>query len=148
MKKSNTFKLGVAIVAILIVAAGYFAINNFMSGQKGSKTIIVTIKDSTTSKTLVDSKKYKTDAANLGDFLAQYKDELGVQMETSKYGRFVVGLKGIKTEDMNKGPWWMYGYESPSQNITMKVGEAPGVDTLGINDKDKVEFVFMNFAAK
>lgn len=65
-------------------------------------------------------------------------------METSKYGRFITGLKGIKTTDMNKGPWWMYGYKSPSQNTNMKVGEAPGADTLGLHDKDEVEFVFTN----
>lgn len=144
MKRENGFKVSIAIIAILVVVVGYFVINNFMSGEKGNKTIVVTIKDGSTNNILVDKKKYKTDAENLGAFLDQYKEEFQVEMETSKYGRFITGLKGIKTNDMNKGPWWMYGYKSPSQNTNMKVGEAPGADTLGLHDKDEVEFVFTN----
>jgi hypothetical protein len=142
MKKGNGFKLGITLLAILIFVGGYFTFNKLAGGQKGDKTIVITIKDESTNKTLVDNKKYNTDAANLGDFLEQYKDELGVDLQASKYGRFIAGVKGIKTEDMNKGPWWMLGYKSPSQNIDMKVGEAPGADNLPLYDKDEVILVF------
>jgi hypothetical protein len=142
MKKGNNLKLGLTLLAILIVIGGYFAVNNFMGGAKGDKTIVITIKDDSTNKVIVDKKKFKTDAVNLGDFLAENKEELKVDMPDSQYGRFVSGLMDIKTTDMTKGPWWMYSYKSPSQSLDMKVGEAPGVDTLGLHDKDEVEFIF------
>lgn len=144
MKKSNVFKIGVALIALLVVIGGYFAINSFMGGQSGSKTIIVTIKDDSVNKVLVDKKNYKTDAETLGAFLDQYKEEFQVEMETSDFGRFITGLKGIKTTDMKNGPWWMYAHRSPSQNLNRKVGDAPGADALGLFDKDEVEFVFTN----
>lgn len=142
MKKSNLMRIGITVLALLIVIGGYFGIKNVLGGQKGSKTVVITVKDESQNKVLVDKKEYKTDAANLGDFLEENKDELKVEMEKSQYGRFIVGLQGIKTTDMNKGPWWMYSYNSPSQNLKMKVGEAPGVDQLGLHDKDEVELVF------
>jgi hypothetical protein len=144
MKKSNLIKIGVTVLALLVVLGGYFGIKSFMGGEKGSKTIVITVKDDSQNKVLIDRKSYKTDAANLGDFLAGHKDDLQVEMQDSQMGRFIVGVKGIKTADMNKGPWWMYSYNSPSQNLRMKIGEAPGVDQIGLHDKDEVELVFTN----
>lgn len=144
MKKSNAIKLLVTILAIAVFVGGYFGIKAFTSGQKGNKTVTITIKDGTSNKTLVDNKKYKTNAANLADFLEEYKDELQVEMQTSQYGKFILSIKGIKTTDMNKGPWWMYSYKSPSQNVNMKLGEAPGAEQLGLHDKDEIELVFTN----
>lgn len=144
MKKSNLVKVGVTVLALLVLFGGYFGIKSVMGGQKGSKTIVITVKDDSANKTIVDKKSYKTDAANLGDFLEQYKDELKVEMKDSQMGRFIESVEGIKTTDMNKGPWWMYSYNSPSQNIKMKIGEAPGVDQLGLHDKDEIELVFTN----
>ncbi|SKA89042.1 protein of unknown function [Clostridium sp. USBA 49] len=142
MKKSNLIKVGVTVLAVLVLFLGYFGIKNVLSGQSGNKTIVITIKDDTSNKVLVDKKKYKTDAENLAQFLDQYKDEFQVEMQNSQYGRFIVGLKGLKTTDMNKGPWWMYSYNSPSQNVKMKIGEAPGAEQLGLHDKDEIELVF------
>ena len=144
MNKGNKVKLGITILVLLLVVGGFFGFKSLAGGQKGDKTIILTIKDDANKKTIIENKKYKTDAANLGDFLAQYKDELKVDLQDSKYGRFIAGVQGIKTEDMNKGPWWMYGYNSPSQNKTMKIGEAPGADQLGLFDKDEITLVFTN----
>jgi ABC-type Na+ efflux pump permease subunit len=142
MKKTNTNKFIVTVIALLIVIGGYFAISNFMGGQKGSKAIYITVKDDSTEKTILDKKKFKTDAKNLGDFLVQNKEELQAEVQTSEYGRFVVGLKGVKTTDMITGPWWMYSYKSPAQNLDMKLGEAPGVDQIGLFDNDEIEFIF------
>jgi hypothetical protein len=142
MKKTNFNKIIISLITLLIVVGGYFAINNLMSGQKGSKTIYITIKDDSTDKVIMDKKKFKTDAQNLGDFLVISKEELKAEVETSSFGRFVVGLNGIKTTDMTNGPWWMYSYKSPAQNLNMKLGEAPGVDQIGLHDKDEIEFIF------
>jgi hypothetical protein len=142
MSKGNKVKLGITVLAILLFVGGFFAFKTLAGGQKGEKTIILTIKDEANKKTIIENKKFKTDAANFGDFLAQYKDELKVDLQDSKYGRFIAGVQGIKTEDMNKGPWWMYGYKSPSQNTEMKIGEAPGADSLGLYDKDEITLVF------
>jgi hypothetical protein len=144
MKKRNNLKLGLTLLAIVVVIGGYFAVNNFLGGSKGDKTIVITIKDDSNNKVIMDKKKFKTDAVNLGDFLAENKEELKLDMPDSQYGRFVSGLMDIKTTDMTKGPWWMYSYKSPSQGLDMKLGEAPGVDTLGLHDKDEVEFTFTN----
>lgn len=142
MNKGSKIKIGVTLLAILIFVGGYLVLDKLTGGQKGDKTIIITIKDEVNKKTIVENKKYKTDAANLSDFLIQYKDELKVDMQTSKYGRFIEAIGGVKTEDMAKGPWWMYGYKSPSQNKEMKVGEAPGADQLVLYDKDEINLVF------
>ena len=90
----------------------------------------------------MESTPFKTDTENLGDLLWENKDELQVVMSDSEYGRFLEGLVGLNTETMADGPWWMYSYESPSQDLHMEIGNAPGVDSLGIHDGDKVEFVF------
>ncbi|MGM9987958.1 MAG: hypothetical protein ACI35O_12125 [Bacillaceae bacterium] len=142
MSKQTRTKLLVSLLAIILFVGGYFAYKQFFAGAKGAKEITITVVDESKNKTLVDKEKFHTDAKNLGDFLEENKDELGVTMDDSQYGRFVSAVKGIKTEDMNKGPWWMYGYKSKEKNLEMKVGQAPGVDELGLHNGDEVEFVF------
>lgn len=142
MKKTNFNKITVTLIALIIVLGGYFAISNLMGGQKGSKEVFITIKDDSSGKTITEKKKFKTDTANLGDFLVENKDELKAEVQTSEYGRFIVGLEGIKTVDMSNGPWWMYSYKSPVQNLDLKLGEAPGVDQIGLHDQDEIEFIF------
>ena len=36
----------------------------------------------------------------------------------------------------------MYSYESPSQDLQMPIGQAPGVDSLMIHDGDRVVFSY------
>lgn len=142
--KNTIAKISIALVVIALFVGGYFAYQNYFKGEEGSKGIIITIEDASNKKVLVKEEEFRTDAANLGDFLEEKKEELGVTMDDSEFGRFLVGLKDLKTEDMSKGPWWMYSYDSDKKDIHLEVGKAPGVDELGLNDGDKIKFVFTN----
>lgn len=144
MKKSVLIKIVIAILVIIGAVFGYKYINNKTApnGTKGDKTITVTIKDQENNKVIVDNEEFKTNAVTLGEFLKENTDRLKVKMDTSQFASFVVGLEGIETKDMKVGPWWMYSYKSPEQNLDYKIGEAPGVDSINIQNGDSVQFVF------
>lgn len=38
------------------------------------------------------------------------------------YGTLLLGLEGLKTTNMDKGPWWIYSFSSPSEKLDYKVG--------------------------
>ena len=139
--KSSTKKLLVALAAIALVAIAIFAIPG-MTAQQGAKAVTITIENEVTGEVLVDQEVFNTDAENLGDLLAENADELQVEMEDSEYGRFLNSLMGLAPESMDAGPWWMYGYVSPEQDLDLAVGAAPGVDDVMLHDGDSVNFVF------
>lgn len=140
--KNNKTKIILSILIVVVMAATFLGVSSFLKGADGEKEIIVTITDEENSEIIMDKKPFHTESENLGDFLWENKDAFQVIMTDSEYGRFLEGLVGLNTENMAEGPWWMYSYESPSQNLNMEVGNAPGIDFLGIHDGDKVEFVF------
>ena len=137
-------KLWIALVAIVLVVAAFFVFksNDFFQGTKGEKEIFITIKNEETNEILLDKESFYTDAENLGDFLEEKKEVLGIVMEDSEYGRFVTTVKNLASTDINNGPWWMYAYKSPSKNLDMEVGQAPGVDEVGLSDQDEITFIF------
>lgn len=144
MKKSILLKISIAILVIIGAVFAYKYINNNTApnGTKGDKTITVTIKDDENNKILVDNEEFKTNATTLGEFLKENTDRLNVKLDVSQFGSFILGLKDIETKDMKNGPWWMYSYTSPKQNLNYKIGEAPGIDSINIQDGDSVQFVF------
>ena len=139
MKKKLWFAIG---AVILVVAAFFIFQTDFFSGEKGEKEVFVTVKDEVKNVVLLERARFHTDAETLGDFSEEKKETLGVVMVDSEYGRFVTTVKNLASTDMQNGPWWMYAYESPSKNLTMEVGQAPGVDEVGLSDQDEVIFVF------
>ncbi|HAX72359.1 MAG TPA: hypothetical protein DCY20_02415 [Firmicutes bacterium] len=137
----NMKKIIVSVVAVLLVGLAIFMIPG-MTRTQGEKEIFITVKNEETGEVLLDAASYHTDTETLGDFLAEHEEDFKMEMEDSEYGRFINGMFGLTTEDMMNGPWWMYAYNSPSQELEMPVGQAPGVDTLTIQDQDEVIFVF------
>ena len=135
MKKSV-----IAIIAIALVAVVMFLLPG-LTAQEGAKDITITITNEVTGEELLNE-AFKTDALNLGDFLAENTEALQVEMEDSEYGRFLNGLMGLTPTSMDEGPWWMYGYTSPSKDISLPVGGAPAVDEVMLQDGDTVDFVF------
>lgn len=137
-------KIWISLLAIILVVGAFFVFqaNDFFQGTKGAKEIFVTVTNADANESLLERTAFQTDAETLGDFLAENQDELGVVMEDSEYGRFVTMVKDLASTDNTNGPWWMYAFKSPSKNLDMKVGEAPGVDQVGLSDQDEVEFVF------
>lgn len=137
-------KLWISLIAIVLVLGAFFVFksNDFFQGTKGAKEIFITVTNEDANRVLLDHESFHTDAQTLGDFLAENQEALGVVMEDSEYGRYVTTVKDLASTDKTNGPWWMYAFKSPSKNLDMKVGEAPGVDEVGLSDQDEVEFVF------
>ncbi len=138
---SNIKKLMIALAAIVIVALAIFAMPG-MTATEGTKQITLIVENDVTGEVLVDEKVFKTDAETLGDFLEEYQEELNVKMEDSQYGRVLNGLMNLEPESMEAGPWWMYGYSSPAQDLELAVGLAPGIDEVMLQDQDIVHFIF------
>lgn len=145
MKKSFLTKCIIAIVVVIIGLFAYGYINKTTNNSSvGDKTVMVTVKDAVDNKNIIENEKFKTNADTLTEFLKENEKSLEVKMEDGQYGSFLLALKGLETKDKNKGPWWIYGYKSPSQNLDYKVGTAPVMDKINIHDGDSVEFVFTN----
>ncbi|TJX64197.1 DUF4430 domain-containing protein [Soehngenia saccharolytica] len=136
----NTKKIILAILAIALVAGVFFGINKYFQGSDLEKDIYITVINDTTGEVLMEKTKFKTEKENLGDFLEENKEKLNVKMTDTQYGRFLDGLLGLETADMTNGPWWMYSYKSKEKGLDMKIGEAPGVDSIGLNEGDEIEF--------
>lgn len=137
---NNTKKVILTILAIAVVLGVFWGINSYFQGSDLNKTIYITVIDDTTGEVLMEKSKFTTEKATLGDFLEENKEKLDVKMVDTQFGRFLDGLLGIETADMTNGPWWMYSYKSTEKGLDMKIGEAPGVDSIGLNDRDEIEF--------
>jgi hypothetical protein len=140
--KNRGIKIILSAVIVIVMAATFLGVASVLKGGEGEKEILISIWDQENDVVLMEGAPFITDSENLGDFLWENKEDLQVIMSDSEYGRFLEGLLGLNTENMMEGPWWMYSYESPSQEIKMEIGNAPGVDSLGIHDGDIVEFFF------
>lgn len=140
--KFNVKKILIALVAIVaVVVIGYNM--SPLKGQTGEKEIYITILNDETGEVLLDSKVIKTDAESLGEALIEHQEELKMEAEESQYGLYITGFMGLSAKENGAtGPWWMYSYESPSQNLEMPIGQAPGVDSLMIQDGDIVTFSY------
>lgn len=146
MKKSLLIKI---LIVVLIVALGVFGYKFIKdkttgNGTTGDKKITVTVIDKSNDTVLVDSEEFKTNAKTLGEFLSENSKTLETKLDKGQFGTFILGIKGIETKDMKKGPWWMYSYKSPKGNLNYKRGEAPGVDSINLQTGDSVTFEFTN----
>ncbi|MFR5266147.1 hypothetical protein [Clostridium sp.] len=145
MKKSNINKIIIAIIFIILVALGITAVNVFTTTKKtvGDKTVTITIEDQVNHKTIMDKKTFQTNATTLKEFLKENKDALKVETtDEAPYGTLLLGLEGLKTTDMNKGPWWIYSFSSPSEKLDYKVGLAPAIDKINLGKQNYMTFVF------
>ena len=140
--KFNVKKILIAVIALVaIVVIGYNL--SPLKGQSGEKENYISIVNDETGEILLDSKGIKTEAESLGEALVEYQDELQMEAEPSEYGLYITGFMGLSSKENGAtGPWWMYSYESPSQDLVMPIGHAPGVDSLMIHDGDIVIFSY------
>lgn len=107
-----------------------------------STTLHIQVKDDVNKKTLLD-KEITVDkhCTTLADFLLEAK-ELQVEVEKGSYGTTIIGILGMKTEDFNKGPWWLY--ESSTNASCIKNGMCNAADQLEIQNNDHFVFTFTN----
>lgn len=143
MKKLNS-KIIAAIIVVIIAALAIGITHKYLFGskQEGNKTITVTIEDQVANKVLVKDKVYHTNATTLEEFLQENKDELKVEITKEYNMPFLIGLDGLNTTDMKKGPWWMYGFTSKDQKLNYTVRNAPPLNQVNLGKDSIVTFVF------
>lgn len=101
-------------------------------------TLRIKVEDKVNDKVLFDG-ECTSQGATLADFLKNASD-LEVEMEDGQYGKTIMGIKGVVTEDWNKGPWWTYTSEA---NETCKEqGYCPAASELTIKDGEDFTFTF------
>jgi hypothetical protein len=144
MNKSFT-RIIVAVVAaaLLYVGVSYLTKPPVEQGSKEVTLIMSTKLEGEVNE--VFKKTFKTDAEMLGDLLeegvvrAYFTIELSGN-KTDAYGRFIVAINEFKTEDSNKGPWWIY--DSKTNETCVTAGYCSGIDATPVYDKDVFEFTF------
>ncbi|MGX8852772.1 hypothetical protein [Amedibacillus sp. YH-ame10] len=101
-------------------------------------TLNITVKDAVNNKELFKGDvTVNGEVKTLADFLEKAKD-LEVEMEDGQYGKTIMGMKGVKTEDFNKGPWWLY--ESSNNKSCQATGQCDGASELEIGNGDEFTF--------
>lgn len=145
LKKTLKYTLPV-LVAVLVLGGVYLASRpetvegqktlelNFYDNREGDKKEVI----SSTVK-LVD----QDNALFLGDAIDNINDkheDITILLEGSDFGRFILGVNDLKTENMEKGPWW--GYTSENNAQCLAEGFCTGIDSLAIFDGDVFDFVF------
>ena len=127
-----------AMLLLVVVVLGYGWYQN-QQRDEGNKTIEVTIQ---VDEEVIYTDSVQTDAARLGDLLAELKQqgELLLEVEESAYGRFITGMgkDQLYMQDTAAGRYWTY---SSDNNATCVAdGYCSGIDSLDIQDGDR--FVF------
>lgn len=103
-------------------------------------TLKLTIKDEVNDKILFDGEvSVDKKVTILSEFLENAK-ELEVEMEDGQYGKTLMGIKGLKTEDFKAGPWWLY--ESDTNEACIAAGMCAAADALEIKDGDSFTFKY------
>ena len=51
-------------------------------------------------------------------------------------------LREFAKDNGASGPFWLYGYESKTQGITMPIGQAPSADQLMLYNQDEITFSY------
>lgn len=106
-------------------------------------TLSIKITDTVNDKELFhDDVSVEGKADTLADFLEK-ADVLQVEMEDSQYGKTIMGMMGVVTEDFNKGPWWMY--ESDTNQECKEAGQCPASSQLHIENGDAFTFTYMTY---
>ncbi|MGB4985804.1 MAG: hypothetical protein WBO70_08535 [Erysipelotrichaceae bacterium] len=110
--------------------------------SEGQVSLKIKVVDEMSDKVLFDEevsadKSVKT----LADFLENCP-KLKVIMDNGEYGKLIVSMLGLKTEDWNSGPWWVYS--SSDNKMCKDQGICPAASSLEIMDKESFEFKFTN----
>lgn len=118
--------------------------NNVVEETKNTKettTLHIEVKDEVNNKELYNGDiSVEGNVETLYDFLDK-ADELQVVAEDGQYGKTLMGMMGVETEDFNKGPWWMY--ESENNDSCQAAGQCDAMSSLKIEDGDSFTFRFM-----
>lgn len=144
MKK--TLKVITPLVVLLVLYLGVKTLTKpkVEQGQK-SLQVVVYVRQEDDSLDKIKTVDHKTtQATTLGEVLDEL-DENMLKVETlgsktDEYGRMLVGLDEIKTEDMAKGPWWML-YSETNEDC-LAAGFCSGIDSQSIQNDDVFEFIF------
>lgn len=107
---------------------------------KEGLTLDIVVENKETNEVIFDGEcTSETKGSTLADFL-EGADELEVEMEDGTYGKTIISILGVKTEDWNKGPWWTYTSET---NETCKEeGFCPAASDLEVEDGDSFVFTY------
>lgn len=145
LKKTLKYTLPV-LVAVLVLGGVYLASRpetvegqktlelHFYDNREGDKQEVASLEVQ-----LVD----KDNALFLGDAIDKVNEtneDVAILLEGSDFGRFILGVNDLETENMEKGPWW--GYTSENNAQCLEEGFCTGIDSLAIFDGDVFDFVF------
>lgn len=135
-------------IAAVIAAIAFFGLKGTLfATQAGAKEIqlIITVDEPTGTDKVVYDAKTRTDAETLGEYLDELQADGKLELtlagaKTDPYGRYIVGINGILTEDSAKGPWWLFN--SSTNKDCVAAGYCAGIDMAPIYDQDLFTFTF------
>ena len=143
--KKNILRIS---IAALIAAIAFFGLkDSLFATQSGAKEIqlVITVDEPTGSDKVLYDAKTRTDAETLGELLDELETDgkLDLNLAGAKsdpYGRYIVGINGVQTEDSAKGPWWLFN--STTNKDCVAAGYCAGIDMAPIYDQDLFTFTF------
>lgn len=127
-----------AVVSLLIL--GGCSSNDEAKKETPKEEITLTIKvnDQVNQKELLNEEiTVKGNVKTLADFLEK-AEKLDVVMEDGQYGKTIMSIMGLKTEDFNTGPWWLY--ESENNKACKAAGQCDAASNLKVEDGDVFTF--------
>lgn len=130
-------KKSIVIIAILAVSLLLFlGYNAFLApkGVEGEKEITINVVNEI--EDVDKSFTYNTDHEFLFELLKEYKDELGMEYETSKFGPMIKGMTNYTAKDSKQEYFHIYVND---EDATAGVSEIP------LNDKDIYKFELANY---
>ena len=135
-------------IALVIFVALFFTVKELTKPkvEVGSKTVEIIVIDNTGEEaTIVYQGAHQTDAQFLADLLVELQEKQIITLElqgnqSDAYGRSIVMIMDLKTEDWNIGPWWVF--DSTTNQDCLSAGFCSGIDATPIYDQDIFEFTF------
>lgn len=129
-KRRNTL---ITVIACLALIAALLIVYGLIlpKTDNGEKTVTLEIKYSDASY----SYRVTTDSATVYELLDEYDErlELGLDVQDSAYGKYIVGLKGT-AQDMTNGYYYTYKLNDEYSNF--------GISTQAIADGDVIVFEY------
>ncbi|HZJ87334.1 MAG TPA: hypothetical protein VFC75_03830 [Erysipelothrix sp.] len=134
---------------IIVLVALFFGVKHLnkpaeSDGSKKDVTINISVSEDDDLETLFNLHFETEEALTLGDLIDEINGEtVNFELDgdkASEFGRFIAGINEYKTEDMDKGPWWML--YSDNNKDCLEAGFCSGIDSQLIYDEDIFDFVF------